>query len=148
CCTGGVRVFNDTVTLFCRSGAAGGDTFVRAVLTGVQIGELCGETAARALANAVDRAQLMLPIEACGSYLAPNAWNAMTDAQRAGHFTLQPGDVFVRGEVPDDGTPLSASLGRHGGWKISSVTENGAGSALHHFVAGAGRLWSQTGAVL
>ncbi|MEG2931186.1 MAG: hypothetical protein RR825_05315 [Ruthenibacterium sp.] len=141
-------MFNDTVTLFCRCGAAGGDSFARTVLTGVQMAELCGETAAGTLANAVDRAQLLLPMTACGGYIAPKEWDALTPAQRAGHFTLRPGDVFVRGTVPDDGTPLSAYLARRGGWKISSVTEQGAGGALHHFVAGAGRLWSQMGAIM
>lgn len=141
-------MFDDTVTFFCRVGGEKASEWARCVVDGVQMAELCAESADAAMAAATDRAQLLMPLAACGGYVTPEVWKTLDEAGRTSHFTLRTGDVFVRGAVADSGKPVSGYLARHGGFGITSVAEKGAGSALHHFAVGAGRFWSQTGGVL
>lgn len=141
-------MMGDTITLLCRFGPAKAQAFARFAIHGVSFTGGPGAKAGAPLETSLDRALLLIPLDACGAYLAPHAWETAEAAAREGHFTLRPGDVFVCGDATKDDMAPSAYLARHGGYKITSVTQKGGSGALAHFAVGAGRMYAQGGGVL
>lgn len=138
-------MFSDTITLFCRFGSKLDEAFSAFVLSGVLF---CGGAGARAGAQeqqSLDRALVLIPLEACAAYVPPAVWDTLPEAERVAHWTLRPGDVFVLGEAQAQ-SPAQC-LAQNGGFVITSVTERGTGTSMAHFALGGGHIYLQGGGV-
>ena len=88
---------------------------------------------------AADIASIFIPITPSVDYLAPKAWLALVD--KSGNFTLQEGDILVKGEVADELSaaflPTALKAKYDDVLTISSVDTFDFGSAsLHHWKVG------------
>jgi len=129
---------NTPLTLYNR--VPGTETYHRTVLPAVQWEN---RKAANVLASggnlAADQAAIYIPLDTPG-YLAPKAWQGLPDKSMA--WTLQPGDVVVKGVVADEIGPsltLSALKAKYDDvLAVTSVDAMDYGSArLNHFQVGA-----------
>lgn len=90
--------YKDTVTLYCRHGSGEDEVWHSKVLVGVGLEcTLAANIARTGLADAA-AATLYIPERADG-YLAPKVWENTPEEELGDEWTLQPGDVFVRGDV-------------------------------------------------
>ena len=139
-------MFKDCITLFCRFGPARAQAFSRTVVRGVSFEGGVGAKQSTTGEKSLNRALVLIPFAAAEGYVSPAAWQALLPEQRAAHWTLRPGDVFVRGEVqllPE--TSPAAYLADGGGYCITSVLEKGSHSALAHFAVAGGCVFLQGG---
>lgn len=141
-------MFDDVVTLFCRFGPARAEAFQRAVVRGVALDGAQAANSRAGYAKNADRALLYIPFCAAGGYVSPAAWAALDAQERAGRWTLRPGDVFTPGEAPKCGESPAQQMARGGEWYVvTTVDEKRADSPMAHFEVGGGRTYRRGGGV-
>lgn len=132
---------NSDLTLYNRYLSAGAETYQRTVIEGVAWEN---RKAANVLASggniAVDAVAVYIPLARGAAYVAPKAWQALSS--KTGYWTLQPGDVIVRGQVTDaitGGFTMTALKAKYDDvLSITSVDTLDSGSpALQHWQLGA-----------
>ena len=132
---------NSDLTLFNRYLVAGAETYQRTVIADVAWEN---RKAANVLASggnlAADSVAVYIPLARGDDYLAPKAWQALVS--KTGQWTLQVGDVSVRGTVTDTIGPsftLTALKAKYDDvLVITSVDTMDSGSpALQHWQLGA-----------
>lgn len=131
------------VTLYNRIGTGGEQRWQRTVLRGVAVLDCQGEAIRHSGAAAssarrigpvsVGELSVIIPRGVKGGYLTPLAWR-MTD-DRAGCWTMQPGDIITVGDCPlellDDTITLMDGCERFA--TINSVTDFCADCLLAHW---------------
>lgn len=141
-------MFEQTITLFSRFGPPKADAFVRTVIQGVFMDGAAAGNRAPDYGKSADRALLLIPFAAAHGYVAPAVWQTMTPATRAGHWSLQPGDVVVEGAVTLGETESPAALLTHlKSFLITTVDEKRTQDAMAHFAVGCGRTYRYGGGV-
>ena len=92
---------NSDVTLYNRYLSSGAEKYQRTVITGVAWEN---RKAANVLASggniASDQVAVYIPLARGAAYVAPKAWLALSS--KTGYWTLNVGDVIVRGAVTDE----------------------------------------------
>ncbi|MEG1446731.1 MAG: hypothetical protein RSC58_05635 [Ruthenibacterium sp.] len=141
-------MFDETITLFCRFGPPKADAFARTVLRGVFLDGAAAGNRAIGYEKSADRALLLIPFSVAEGYVSPQIWQSMPAADRAGHWSLQPGDVVVAGAVTLGATESPAALLTHTkSFLITTVDEKQTGDAMAHFAVGCGRTYRYGGGV-
>lgn len=140
-------MFDDVITLFCRFGPKKADAFARTVVRGVHCTGALGQGTKVPCSESRDRALLLIPFSAAQGYVPPAVWRTLSPLEREICWTLQPGDVFVQGEVVVDAASPSVYLRENGGFVITTITERRASPEMSHFSVGAGSIYLHGGGV-
>nr|DAU84165.1 MAG TPA: hypothetical protein [Caudoviricetes sp.] len=81
--------------------------------------------------RSADEYKIRIPLESCNDYLPPEAYRKNPD----GHWTVDNGDLFVRGELELDIEKASELSGYHPG-QVLSWSDNRRGSLPHIRIGG------------
>lgn len=132
-----MTVYNKYVDPSSRS-----EKFLRCVISAVLWESAQAVAAARHGTISSDKATIAIPFVNSTNYLAPKAWLALSVVGRAGKWTLQEGDVVVRGTITDEiaGAFTMTSLREtyDDVLQITSVGRMDQGSPnTHHYLVGA-----------
>lgn len=122
----------DRVTLLCRFGPVRAQAYQTAVLQGVYFAGAGGRRPAPGAPGQQSRGLLVVPYAAAGGYVSPEAWQELCAEERAGRFTLRPGDaVCPGGALPAEGESPAAFLARVPHWVIAQVSDHPRGRMAH-----------------
>lgn len=90
-------MFPHTVTIYNKYQAEQEERWQRTVLGGVFWDSTKGAQLRKAGVASADGLVLIIPQSVLPGYVKPKAWAALTDKAR--HWTLQSGDIVIKGEV-------------------------------------------------
>ena len=128
-----VTVYNKYVDPSTRS-----EKFQRSTIAKALWESVSASVRAKMVNAPADTATIAIPFSECANYLQPKAWSQ----DKTGHWTLQDGDVIVRGTISDEITDLFTISDLYSKYdsilKISSVAQMDQGSPnTHHYLIGA-----------
>ena len=123
---------HDRVTLLCRYGPLQAGAWQPVVLEGVYFAAADGRSGPPGQPGRRSRGMLVVPYAAAAGYVSPAAWQALPPEQRAGHFTLRPGDAVCPGGAwPGQAESPAAFLARTPHWVITQVADRPHGRLAH-----------------
>lgn len=131
-------MFNDVCTVYNKYVEAGVEKWQRTVLTGVFWDSVRGANFNKTGLESADSVNISIPsfVEANRKYMKPKLWNALED--KSTHWTLQPGDTILRGEVTYGIVKSSKELEAYDDcFKITKVDYKEYGSDMDHWEVGA-----------
>jgi len=128
-------MFPHTVTVYNKHREDGEEKWQRTVLYGVFWNAISGAVMRRTGATSTDSVQIIIPMAIKASrneYRPPKEWAALTD--KTGYWTLQPGDVVVKGALDVEIDRSTKELqGYDDVLTITSVDTKGFGSGMDHW---------------
>ena len=125
-------MFNDVITTYNKYVDAGVEKWQRAVLRGVFWNAIRGATFRKTGVQTVDSVQIIIPMSVKVGYYKPKAWAALAD--KAGYWTLQPGDTVVKGALDVEIVKSVKELQAYDDvLTITSVDTKDFGAGMSHF---------------
>ena len=123
-------MFDDVITLFCRTGAPKTQTFLTYEIRGVHFESM--------LSKDGDSAAAVIPFSVCAEYASPTVWETLTSEEKAKSWTLRKGDIIAHGEMTEEMESAAGLLSKGRAFVITGIAENDTKSPAAHFQVQAG----------
>ena len=129
-----MRLCDETITLY-NAGvdpATGGDVYLKTVITGCSWAEVRGAAAEKGGSRVADGCVIRIPEDAGFSgkrYAEPAGF----DGRSGECFTLKPGDLMARGEVPEEGLRPDELRRKYSALTVKKVSDNRRGRLGRHW---------------
>lgn len=131
-------MFNDVCTIYNKYIDNGVEKWQRTVLKGVFWDNVKGANFRKTGLENVDSVNILIPefVEVSRGYMKPKLWDALED--KSNHWTIQPGDTVLRGEVTYGVVRSSKELEAYDdSYKITKADYKDFGSDMDHWEVGA-----------
>ena len=120
---------NKTITVFCSKTIGRSKTWLRFVLSGVNLHETDQLIVGDKDLQTSDEIIIRIPANLLTNYVDPYTWKGLSAEEALNFFTLKKGDYVVKGDVEDEVTSSADIVAGYEAFEIIKVTDNLSASA-------------------